>query len=41
MQQTEGFQVKTKEDYVCRLKKYGLKQAPRQWYKKFEFVMGE
>ena len=20
---------------------YGLKQAPRQWYKKFEFVMGE
>ena len=20
---------------------YGLKQAPRQWYKKFEYVMGE
>ncbi|GJZ78167.1 putative RNA-directed DNA polymerase [Tanacetum coccineum] len=38
MEQPEGFQVKGKEDYVCRLQKslYGLKQAPRQWYKKFE-----
>jgi transposase InsO family protein len=43
MEQPEGFQVKGKEDYVCRLQKslYGLKQAPRQWYKKFESVMGE
>jgi hypothetical protein len=43
MEQPEGFQVKGKEDYVCRLQKslYGLKQAPRQWYKKFESVMGK
>ncbi|GKA51739.1 retrovirus-related pol polyprotein from transposon TNT 1-94 [Tanacetum coccineum] len=36
MEQLEGFQVKGKEDYMCRLQKslYGLKQAPRQWYKK-------
>ena len=41
MEQPEGFRVKGKEDYVCRLKKslYGLKQAPRQWYKKFESIM--
>lgn len=41
MEQPEGFQVKGKEDHVCRLKKslYGLKQAPRQWYKKFESFM--
>ena len=43
MEQPEGFQMKGKEDLVCRLKKslYGLKQAPRQWYKKFESFMGE
>ncbi|KAJ4728518.1 Retrovirus-related Pol polyprotein from transposon TNT 1-94 [Melia azedarach] len=43
MEQPEGFKIKGKEDYVCKLKKslYGLKQAPRQWYKKFETVMGE
>ncbi|GJX61598.1 putative RNA-directed DNA polymerase [Tanacetum coccineum] len=43
MEQPEGFQVKGKEDYVCRLQKslYGLKQAPRQWYKKFESVIGK
>ena len=43
MEQLEGFNVKGKEDYLCRLNKslYGLKQAPRQWYKKFESVMGE
>ncbi|RVW79299.1 Retrovirus-related Pol polyprotein from transposon TNT 1-94 [Vitis vinifera] len=42
-EQPEGFVLKGKEDYVCKLKKslYGLKQAPRQLYKKFESVMGE
>ena len=32
MEQPEGFVVKGKEDFVCKLKKslYGLKQAPRQ-----------
>ena len=41
IEQPEGFVVKGKENYVCKLKKslYGLKQAPRQWYKKFESVM--
>ncbi|MCO5587475.1 hypothetical protein L7F22_041424 [Adiantum nelumboides] len=33
MQQPEGFEEKSKEDLVCKLKKslYGLKQAPREW----------
>ncbi|CAJ2642124.1 unnamed protein product [Trifolium pratense] len=41
MEQPEGFEVKGKEELVCRLKKslYGLKQAPRQWYKKFDSFM--
>ena len=41
MQQPEGFEVKGKENLVCKLKKslYGLKQAPRQWYKKFDYLM--
>ena len=41
MQQLEGFEVKGKENLVCKLKKslYGLKQAPRQWYKKFYSFM--
>ena len=43
MEQPEGFKVKGKENYVCKLKKshYGLKQAPKQWYKKFESAMEE
>ena len=34
MQQPQGFEVKSKANYVCRLDKalYGLKQAPRAWY---------
>ena len=41
MHQPEGFEVKGKEGYVCKLKKslYGLKQAPRQWYHKFDTFM--
>ena len=37
MEQPKDFEVKGKENYVCKLKKslYGLKQAPRQWYRKF------
>uniref|UniRef100_A0A803N8D3 Reverse transcriptase Ty1/copia-type domain-containing protein n=1 Tax=Chenopodium quinoa TaxID=63459 RepID=A0A803N8D3_CHEQI len=43
MEQPEGFKVKGKEVYVCKLKKslYGLKQAPRQWYCKFDSFIGE
>jgi len=41
MHQPEGFEVKGKEEYVCKLEKslYGLKQAPRQWYHKFDTFM--
>jgi len=41
MVQPEGFVMKGKEAYVCKLKKslYGLKNTPRQGYKKFESVM--
>jgi hypothetical protein len=43
MQQPQGYEVKGKENLVCRLKKilYGLKQAPRQWYLKFDRFMTE
>ncbi|KAM1487717.1 hypothetical protein ACFX2I_001756 [Malus domestica] len=41
MEQPKGFEVKGKENLVCKLKKslYGLKQAPRQWNKKFNSFM--
>jgi hypothetical protein len=41
MQQPQGYEVKGKENLVCRLKKslYGLKQAPRKWYLKFDRFM--
>ena len=43
MHQLEGYEVKGKENLVCRLKKslYGLKQAPWKWYLKFEKLMCE
>ena len=41
MQQPKGFEEKSKENMVCKLKKhlYGLKQAPREWYHKFHSFM--
>ena len=43
MAQPHGFEVKGKDNLVCRLKKslYGLKQAPWQWYPKFDRFMHE
>ena len=43
MQKPQGYEVKGKEKFVCRLKKslYGLKQAPRQCYFKFDKFMEE
>jgi hypothetical protein len=41
MQQPQGYEVKEKENLVCRLKKrlHGLKKAPRKWYLKFDRFM--
>jgi hypothetical protein len=43
MQQPQGYEVKGKENLLCKLNKslYGLKQAPRQWYLKFDTFMTE
>ena len=43
MAQPQGFEVKGKENLLCRLKKslYGLKQAPWKWYLKFDNFMHE
>jgi hypothetical protein len=43
MQQPHGYEVKGKDNLVCRLKKslYGLKQDSRQWYLKFDRIMTE
>jgi hypothetical protein len=43
MQQPQGYEVKGKENLVCRLKKrlYGLKKDPRKWYLKFDRFMTE
>ena len=43
MQQPQGYEVKGKENLVCRFKKilYSLKKSPRQWYLKFDRFMTE
>jgi hypothetical protein len=43
MQQPQGYEVKGKENLVCRLNKilYGLNQAPSHWYLKFGRFMIE
>ena len=41
IEQHERFNVKTKEELMCKLKKnlYVLRQTPRQWYKKFDYFI--
>ena len=41
MAQPWGFEVRCKDNLVCKLNKslYGLKQAPWQWYLKFDKFM--
>ena len=44
MSQPYGFEVASKENWVCKLKKsfYGLKLFPRLWYKRFNcFMIGQ
>jgi hypothetical protein len=43
MQQPRGYEVKGKENLVCRLKNilYGLKQYAWKWYLKFDMFMTE
>jgi hypothetical protein len=41
VRQPDGFAIKGKENYVCKLNKalYGLKQSSRMWYKKVDEVL--
>jgi hypothetical protein len=43
MQQPQGYEVKGKDNLVCRLKKnlYGLKKAQMKWYLNFDRFMTE